>query len=94
MAVNAFLWCGIWTAMADSEYLKYKDPNLPVAIRVKDLLGRMTLDEKIGQMTQIDREVASFYVMKNFSIGNFFVFTNYDLLLLLLCLISITRAML
>src|SRR5260221_14370693 len=29
----------------------YQDPSLPVAQRVKDLLGRMTLDEKIGQMT-------------------------------------------
>lgn len=32
----------------------YKDPKLPVAKRVEDLLGRMTLDEKIGQMTQAD----------------------------------------
>src|SRR5258706_3847370 len=29
----------------------YQDPSLPVTQRVKDLLGRMTLDEKIGQMT-------------------------------------------
>jgi beta-glucosidase len=33
----------------------YKDPSQPVAARVADLLGRMTLDEKIGQMTQADR---------------------------------------
>ena len=33
----------------------YRDPTLPVATRVSDLLGRMTLDEKIGQMTQVDR---------------------------------------
>src|SRR5262249_9267696 len=32
--------------------LPYLDPSLPVATRVADLLGRMTLDEKIGQMTQ------------------------------------------
>jgi len=30
----------------------YKDPTLPVAERVADLLGRMTLKEKIGQLNQ------------------------------------------
>src|SRR4051794_14445756 len=35
--------------------LPYQDPSLPVAQRVDDLLGRMTLDEKIGQMTQTER---------------------------------------
>jgi beta-glucosidase len=32
----------------------YRDPKLPVPKRVEDLLARMTLDEKIGQMTQAD----------------------------------------
>jgi beta-glucosidase len=32
----------------------YLDPRLPVAARVNDLLGRMTLAEKIGQMVQIE----------------------------------------
>ncbi|KMT10197.1 hypothetical protein BVRB_5g119580 [Beta vulgaris subsp. vulgaris] len=49
---------------------KYKDPNKPVEVRVEDLLSRMTLEEKIGQMTQIDRSVASFHVLKNYSIGS------------------------
>ncbi|MEP6789127.1 MAG: glycoside hydrolase family 3 N-terminal domain-containing protein, partial [Acidobacteriota bacterium] len=30
--------------------LPYRDPKLPIDARVKDLLGRMTLDEKIAQM--------------------------------------------
>src|SRR5258708_15347412 len=30
--------------------LPYRDPKLPIDIRVKDLLGRMTLDEKVAQM--------------------------------------------
>ena len=33
----------------------YRDASQPVAKRVKDLLGRMTLEEKIGQMTQAER---------------------------------------
>ncbi len=33
----------------------YLDPRLPVAKRVHDLLGRMTLEEKVGQMTQAER---------------------------------------
>ncbi|MBU6411553.1 MAG: glycoside hydrolase family 3 C-terminal domain-containing protein, partial [Verrucomicrobia bacterium] len=34
--------------------LPYLNPALPVAERARDLLGRMTLDEKIGQMAQAD----------------------------------------
>ncbi len=34
--------------------LPYQDPRRPVAERVDDLLARMTLDEKVGQMTQPD----------------------------------------
>ena len=41
---------------AQRETPAYKDPKLPVAKRVDDLLGRMTLEEKIGQMTQGDSD--------------------------------------
>lgn len=33
----------------------YRNPELPVEERVEDLLGRMSLDEKIGQMTLIEK---------------------------------------
>jgi beta-glucosidase len=35
--------------------LPYLNPNLPVAQRVADLMSRMTVDDKIGQMTQAER---------------------------------------
>ena len=44
-------------AAADPSVLPYQDPSLPVDQRVADLLGRMTLAEKIGQMGQINVEV-------------------------------------
>jgi beta-glucosidase len=34
----------------------YKDPAQPVEARVADLLSRMTVDEKIGQMTQVENK--------------------------------------
>ncbi|KAL0308252.1 UNVERIFIED_CONTAM: Lysosomal beta glucosidase [Sesamum radiatum] len=61
------LYC--WIAVANAEYKIYQDPKQPIGKRVKDLLGRMTLEEKIGQMTQIDRLVASAEVMKKYYIG-------------------------
>ncbi len=33
----------------------YENPKLPVSKRVDDLLSRMTLEEKVGQMTQTER---------------------------------------
>lgn len=50
-------------------YVKYKDPKLPAEARVKDLLKRMTLEEKIGQMVQIERVNATARVMKDYFIG-------------------------
>lgn len=67
-------WCSSFGSSYGSimveEYVKYKDPKQPIAVRVSDLLGRMTLDEKIGQMVQIDRSVATPEVMKDFYIGS------------------------
>ncbi|RWV97587.1 hypothetical protein GW17_00039613, partial [Ensete ventricosum] len=62
-----FLLC--WAATGQAEYIKYKDPNQPVNVRVKDLMKRMTLAEKIGQMTQIERKVATPQVLKDYFIG-------------------------
>ncbi|KAI4984879.1 hypothetical protein ZWY2020_017509 [Hordeum vulgare] len=56
--------------LARAEYPKYKDPNQPLAVRIKDLLGRMTLAEKIGQMTQIERVNATAEAMSKYFIGS------------------------
>lgn len=48
---------------------KYKDSKQPLNKRIDDLLRRMTLAEKIGQMSQIERENATFDVMRNYFIG-------------------------
>src|SRR4051794_18008429 len=40
---------------AASAQAPYENPALPVSQRVDDLLSRMTLEEKVGQMTQTER---------------------------------------
>jgi hypothetical protein len=52
-----------------ADYPKYKDPKQPIGARVEDLLARMTLAEKIGQMTQIERENATAGVLSKYFIG-------------------------
>lgn len=47
----------------------YRNPSAPIEARIKDLLSRMTLREKIGQMTQIERTVATTSAIRDFSIG-------------------------
>jgi beta-glucosidase len=55
---------------AGAQTLPYQDPSLPVATRVNDLLGRMSLDEKIGQMTQAERLAISNAQITQFRIGS------------------------
>ncbi|XWS57871.1 hypothetical protein CRYUN_Cryun09bG0210500 [Craigia yunnanensis] len=67
--MGLLLWYCL-TASAKADYMKYKDPKQPLPVRIQDLLDRMTLEEKIGQMVQIDRSVASAEVMKKYFIGS------------------------
>ncbi|XP_076953729.1 uncharacterized protein LOC143627899 [Bidens hawaiensis] len=69
-ALVIIMLCCYWATIATSETLKYKDPKQPLNTRIKDLLNRMTLEEKIGQMTQIERSVASTDVMRKYFIGS------------------------
>lgn len=56
-------------ASTEAFIMKYKDPKQPLNVRIEDLMSRMTLEEKIGQMVQIDKSVASALVMKKYRIG-------------------------
>lgn len=68
--MGIMLWLMVLIAMAVGEDVKYKDPKQPVAVRIKDLMSRMTLEEKIGQMVQIDRLTASPDIMQTYCIGS------------------------
>ncbi|WOK98492.1 hypothetical protein Cni_G07204 [Canna indica] len=65
-----FLIISFWGTKGAAEYLKYKDPKRPLNVRINDLLNRMTLAEKIGQMSQIERENATADVLKAYFIGS------------------------
>lgn len=50
--------------------MAYKDPKQPTNLRIKDLVSRMTLNEKIGQMVQTERLSATRNIMKRHSVGS------------------------
>ncbi|KAK8941886.1 Beta-xylosidase/alpha-L-arabinofuranosidase 2 [Platanthera guangdongensis] len=58
------------SAATGADRLKYKDPKQPLNVRVNDLLSRMTLAEKIGQMSQIAMENATKEVIAEKFIGS------------------------
>jgi beta-glucosidase len=57
-------------ATAAAQGLPYEDPSLPIPTRVNDLLSRMSLDEKIGQMTQAERGAVSNAQITQFRLGS------------------------
>ncbi len=48
----------------------YKDSSLPVEERVENLLSQMTLEEKVGQMIQGERDTTSGSDVKNYYLGS------------------------
>ncbi|HEX3053680.1 MAG TPA: glycoside hydrolase family 3 N-terminal domain-containing protein [Aggregatilineaceae bacterium] len=67
---------------ADNSTADYQNPSLPVNERVEDLLARMSLDEKIGQMTLVEKnsirdgDLAKFYIGGLLSGGGGYPATN------------------
>ncbi|KAG5629199.1 hypothetical protein H5410_000916 [Solanum commersonii] len=68
--IMGFMLFCVLAMVIEAENMKYKDPKQKLGVRIKDLLKRMTLEEKIGQMTQIERKVASAEVMSKYFIGS------------------------
>ncbi|KAL6518687.1 hypothetical protein OROHE_017737 [Orobanche hederae] len=67
------IWWLLWVAPVFTEvdeHTKYKDPKQPPDARLEDLMTRMTLEEKIGQMTQIDRTIASPAIVTKYLVGS------------------------
>lgn len=59
-AIFALVLVLSFTVSLSAQEEAYRNPALPVEERVEDLLGRMTIEEKIGQMTQIEKGSISF----------------------------------
>ena len=57
-------------AATNTSAMIYTDPSQPVEVRLEDLLKRMTLDEKIGQMTQVEKNSIRPGDITKYSIGS------------------------
>ncbi|KAL2575778.1 hypothetical protein GLYMA_16G039400v4 [Glycine max] len=65
------LWLLVnWSGLLDAKYMKYKNPKLSIDTRVEDLVKRMTLEEKIGQMLQVERKYVPADLLKKYFIGS------------------------
>jgi beta-glucosidase len=70
LLISSLICAGVWLVAPAARGQPYKDPSLPVATRVADLLGRMTLDEKLGQMTQAERGAVNNGQITQFRLGS------------------------
>lgn len=67
---------GVATAVSNgpsestADTVLYTDPSQPIEVRTADLLSRLTLAEKIGQMTQADRSVIAPEDVRRLNIGS------------------------
>ena len=65
------IMCFSISATLCEEKAVYKDPGAPVKERIKYLMARMTLEEKIGQMVQVDKDfLIEFSDISKYSIGS------------------------
>ncbi len=56
--------------MSEEEPRLYRDPSQPVSARVEDLLTRMTVSEKIGQLLQLDGQRAALDLIRTLHVGS------------------------
>ena len=78
--VFTFLVIYCWATTAESNGMRYNDPKQPVEVRIGDLINRQSLEEKISQLTQIDRCVATPEVIRGLEIQSSktkFITTGY-----------------
>ncbi|XP_019090076.1 PREDICTED: uncharacterized protein LOC104736174 [Camelina sativa] len=66
------LCCAVAANKVPLTNAKYKNPKEPLGVRIKNLMSRMTLEEKIGQMIQVKRANATAEVIKKYFIGSVF----------------------
>ncbi|GAB4859894.1 hypothetical protein Ancab_011375 [Ancistrocladus abbreviatus] len=69
VGIFLLLLCCFWAAKADAAP-KYKDPKQHIGIRIRDLMSRMTLEEKVAQMAQLERRDVTPEIMRDYSIGS------------------------
>lgn len=55
---------------ATSSQLPYRDASLPIPERIEDLLARMTLAEKVGQMLQLDSRDGVVGLVNDYHVGS------------------------
>ncbi|CAH9072575.1 unnamed protein product [Cuscuta europaea] len=65
----ALLLC-MAAAAAGGGYMLYKDPRRKTESRIRDLVRRMSVEEKVGQMAQVDRGDVTEEIMRDYSIGS------------------------
>lgn len=70
LTASTVVGAGLAGAPARAAVLPYQDPSLPVPTRVSDLLSRMSLDEKLGQMTQAERSAVTNTQITQFRLGS------------------------
>lgn len=62
-----------------SEIAAYKDPSQPLECRVEDLISRMTLPEKVGQLLQLNGQIEPVQTVRDLQPGSLLHILNDEL---------------